>query len=138
MGLDGTWNVALIGLGRLGKAIASYPGFAKEGFRIVALFDTNKSLLGTKIRRISIQPLDELKRSVKTRNIKIAIIATPSSQTQNVVNKLVASDIKCILNYAHSSPKVPSDIILKPIDPISTLQAMTFHLKNAHLKTNNY
>ena len=137
LGLDGTWNVGVIGLGRLGNAIATYKGFANAGFRIVALFDTNKSLHGNKIGRITIQPLEELERSIKTRNIKIAIIATPSNQSQNVVNKLVASNIKCILNYSQSSPKVPDGIILKPVDPISTLQSMAFHLKNEHL-TNNH
>jgi redox-sensing transcriptional repressor len=123
LGLDGTWTVGVIG--------------ANAGFRIVALFDTNKSLHGNKIGRITIQPLEELERSVKTRNIKIAIIATPSNQSQKVVNKLVASNIKCILNYSQSSPKVPDGIILKPVDPISTLQSMAFHLKNEHL-TNNH
>ena len=50
---------------------------------------------------------------------------------------LVDSNIKCILNYSQSSPKVPDGIILKPVDPISTLQSMAFHLKNEHL-TNNH
>lgn len=133
LGLDGTWNVGVIGLGKLGNAIASYPGFEKAGFRIVALFDTNKTLHGKKIGRITIQSLNELKRSVKTRNIKIAIISTPSNQSQNVVNKLVDSGIKCILNYTQSSLKVPKEIIMKPVDPISTLQSMAFYLKNDHL-----
>ena len=91
----------------------------------------------TLLLKATIQSLDELERSIKTRNIKIAIIATPSNQSQNVVNKLVASNIKCILNYSQSSPKVPEGIILKPVDPISTLQSMAFHLKNEHL-TNNH
>ena len=133
LGLDGTWNVGVIGLGKLGDAIASYTGFTNAGFRIVALFDTDEKLHGKKISRITIQSLDELKRSVKTRNIKIAIISTPSNQSQDVANRLIDSGVKCILNYTQSSLKVPKEIILKHVDPISTLQSMAFHLKNYHL-----
>ena len=83
LGLDSEWNVAVIGVGRLGNAILNYPGFDPDGFRLVAAFDNNPENVGQEVGGVSVQPMDALAQTVATRNINIAIVAVPSAHTQN-------------------------------------------------------
>ena len=77
LGLDAEWNVAVIGVGRLGNAILNYPGFNPDGFHLVAAFDNNPDNVGQEVGGISIQPMSDLAETVAVRDIAIAIVAVP-------------------------------------------------------------
>ena len=79
---------------------------------------------------MSIQPLGQIKNLVKSNNIKIGIVSVPADQTQGVVDLLVAAGVKGILNYAPISPVVETDIIVRTIDPVTSMQSMTYYLKD--------
>ena len=130
LGLDAQWNAALIGMGRLGRAVASYPGFEPEGFRIVAAFDADERLVGHEVGQFRVQHLNELASTVEQRNIKIGIVTVPATHAQQVINELVRADVKAILNYAPIAPVVPPDVRVQGVDPVLALQSMTFYLKN--------
>jgi redox-sensing transcriptional repressor len=128
MGLNREWNVALVGVGRLGRAIIGYPGFAPEGFKVIAAFDANPSQIGQVIGGLEIQPVSMLPQTVAEKDIHIAIVAVPASHTQVVVDLLTQSGVKAILNYTPSTPEVPPGVRVSNIDPVLALQAMTFYL----------
>ncbi len=128
LGLDRTWDACLVGVGRLGRAIINYPGFAPEGFNIVAAFDSDPEKVGTNIGGLMVQPMEQIPETVKTRDIAIGIVAVPASQVQSVVDSLVKSHIRGILNYAPAAPQVPSHVVIRNIDPVLSLQSMTFYL----------
>jgi redox-sensing transcriptional repressor len=128
LGLNAQWNVAVIGVGRLGKAILSYPGFTPDGFHLVAALDNNPALIGQEVEGLAVQPIEELDRLVKEHQISIAIVAVPSSQTQNVIDRLVKCGVRAILNYAPITPQVPSGVKIRNIDPVISLQSMTYYL----------
>jgi redox-sensing transcriptional repressor len=130
LGLDSQWNAVLIGIGRLGRAVAAYPGFEPEGFRIVAAFDADERLVGHEVGSMHVQALSELEATVRERNIKIGIVTVPASYAQEVINLLVRAGIKSILNYAPIAPVVPLDVRVRGIDPVLSLQSMTFYLKD--------
>ena len=100
MGLDGVWPMVLVGEGRLGTAIARYPGFVPQGFRIVAAFDSAPQLIGRKIGSLAILDISEVKRTIQDKHVDIGIVAVPGSQAQRIVDMLVASGARAILNYA--------------------------------------
>jgi len=128
LGLDRTWNAAVIGMGRLGRAVVSYPGFAPEGFLIRAAFDANEELVGQAVGDLKIQSISELSKSVQELDIKIGIVAVPIDHAQEVINALVEAGIKSILNYAPLSPQVPEGVTVRGIDPVLSLQSMTYYI----------
>ena len=129
LGLERTWNTCLIGTGRLGRAIISYPGFTPEGFNIVAAFDAASSEVGQTIGTLVVQPFSDLDSTIRERDIRIGIVAVPSNHAQEVIDQLVKCDVSAILNYAPISPQVPEGVHVRNIDPILSLQSMTFYLK---------
>ncbi len=129
MGLDQEWKAALVGLGRLGRAIISYPGFAREGFQVVAIFDASPNVVGTELDGIGVRDMGDLGPVIRDLGVHIGIVAVPEEHAQSVVELLVESGIKGILNYAPISPQVPEGVWVRNIDPVLSLQTLTFHLK---------
>lgn len=128
LGLDRAWNTMVIGMGRLGRAVVSYPGFAPEGFNIVAAFDADDSIVGETVSGLDIRSISDLAKTVKEKDIKIGIVTVPIERAQEVIDTLVDAGIKSILNYAPLSPKVPEGVTVRGIDPVLSLQSMTYYI----------
>jgi len=131
LGLNREWSMALVGVGRLGRAIIGYGGFAPQGFRVVAAFDTSPELVGTQVEHLIVQDIAELGATIKEKSVNIGIVAVPASHAQEVINVLVSSGVKAILNYAPVVVKVPEDVRVREIDPVLALQSMTYYIKKA-------
>jgi len=129
LGLDRTWNAAVVGMGRLGRAVVSYPGFAPEGFNIRAAFDTSECIVGKTISGLHVQSISLLTESVKELDIKIGIVTVPIDHAQEVIDAMVQAGIKSILNYAPLSPQVPEGVTIRGIDPVLSLQSMTYYIR---------
>ena len=136
LGLDMEWNVAVIGVGRLGNAILNYPGFDPDGFRLVAAFDNNPANVGQEVGGVSVQPMAALADTVQARNINIAIVAVPSAHTQTVIDQLVECGVRAILNYAPINAQVPPGVRVRSIDPVLALQSMTYYLTESYHSAN--
>ena len=130
LGLNSHWNVVVIGVGRLGRAILSYPGFTPDGFHLVAALDNNPSLVGQNVDGLLVRPVEELNQVVEEYGISIAVVAVPNVHTQGVIDRLVECGVRAILNYAPTTPQVPPDVNIRNIDPVLSLQSMTFYLAN--------
>lgn len=122
------WDVALIGAGDLGSAIANYRGFANRGFHITYIFDNSPEKVGQFIGEFAIQPLADMESTISQNHIQIAMIAVPAEYAQDVADKLVKAGVRAILNYAPISINVPADVHVQYIDPVVHLQRMTFYL----------
>ena len=122
------WEVALVGVGDLGHALAHYNGFANRGFRITALFDNNPEKIGTAVNGLTILDAANLVREIQTRDLKIAMLAVPADKAQAVAGQLVEAGIEGILNYAPINLTVPKRVRVQYIDPVIHLQRMTFYL----------
>jgi len=128
--VDRMWDVALVGAGNLGKAIADYGGFAGKGFLITAIFDTNAAKIGTSmgIHSVTVQHVDELADTIRARGIMVGIIATPAHDAQGVARVMAEAGVKAILNYAPITITVPVGVRVQYIDPVVGLQRMTYYL----------
>jgi redox-sensing transcriptional repressor len=126
--IDREWQVALVGAGDLGRALAHYGGFANRGFRITRVFDADTTKVGETIDDIHVQFMDELHDTIVNEGIKISMIATPADSAQEVASLLIQAGIKAILNYAPIVITVPADVRVQYIDPVIHLQRMTFYL----------
>ncbi len=129
LGLTHEYAVAIVGAGNLGSALANYRGFAGWGFEVVALFDSDPSKVGSEIAGREIEPMADLERVVADRGVAIAIIATPAEAAQEVADRLVAADVRSILNFAPASLRVPGNVAVRRVHLSTELQILTFHLK---------
>ena len=116
-------------MGRLGRAVVSYPGFEPEGFRVVAAFDIDERLTGEEIGGLRVQSMREIPTTVLSRNVKIGIVTVPAIEAQSVIDMLVAAGVRSVLNYAPFAPRVPDGVKVRSIDPVLALQSMTYYLK---------
>ena len=129
LGLDRKLRVAIMGAGNLGLALADYPGFRQEGFEISALFDNLREKVGQQSRGgVPILDIHDLKRIARREGIRIAVIAVPAASAQHVLNLVVASGIKAVLNFSPGTLEVPPDIKLKSVDLTVSLESLSFFL----------
>lgn len=113
--LNKTQKTVLVGAGRLGTAIASFPGFERYGFDISAIYDSSKQKIGKKIGEASIKNVTRL-ADIKRSKIKMAIIATPPDVAQEIAETLVKHGVTGILNLSSCYLKVPKRVKVRTID----------------------
>ena len=131
LGLDRSWTMVLVGVGQLGRAVLSYGGFGPQGFKIIAAFDADPKTVGERIDDLVVEPVERMRAVLDASNgADIGIVATPASSAQKVIDTLVDCGVKAILNYAPIAAQVPPSVHLKDIDPVLSLQSMTFYLKH--------
>ena len=127
--VENVWDVALIGMGDMGHALARYPGFRDRGFRIAMVFDNDPPKVGKQVSGFTIQDVKVMKESIRSAGIKIAMLCVPASEAQEVTSLLVEAGIKAILNYAPINLSVPKDVRVQYLDPSIGLQRMAYYLE---------
>ena len=123
------WDVAVVGIGDVGHALARYQGFKNRGFRIVLLFDNDPHKVGTHVGEYTVHDIVDLVKMVRDEGIQIAMLSVPVDHAQSVTNLLVEAGVKSILNYAPINITVPSHVHVQYIDPVLHLQRMTYYLE---------
>jgi redox-sensing transcriptional repressor len=126
--VDRMWDVALIGAGDLGRALANYAGFVDRGFRIVAVFDKDPSKIGKRIGQFTVQDWANIPSELRSRTVQVAMLAVPAAEAQTVTDRLIKAGVRAILCYAPTSVTAPSSVHVQYIDPVVHMQRMTYYL----------
>jgi len=126
--VDKIWDVVVIGAGDIGSAIARNLDFMDRGYRVSMVFDNDPQKINTLIGTFIVQDSRYIVDAIQKAGIKLAIIAVPSVQAQEVADQLVKAGVKGILNYAPITIKVPPEIRVQYVDPVTHLQRMTYYL----------
>lgn len=122
------WDVALVGAGYLGHALAHYHGFLHRGFRISWVFDSDPGKIGKQMDQLTVKDVTELEAVITQNNVKVAVIAVPASQAQEITDRLVNAGVRSILSYAPIHLRVPNGVEISYSDPVIQLQRMTYYL----------
>jgi redox-sensing transcriptional repressor len=126
---QGQHNIALVGAGRLGQAIASSPIFAEHGINIAAVFDSDPDVVGRPIGALTVTDSSRLKEVVQEKNIIGGVLAVPASSAQQVADQLVDAGVKIVFNYSEALLDVPHDVQVHTSNPaVELLHALYFHL----------
>lgn len=128
LGLYKKWNVALVGVGNIGRALVDYEEFRNQGFLIKLLLDNDPEKISQKVHDLEIKPFSDIAKYAKQLKIQIAIISVPAKVAQKVVDDLVGCGIKAILNFAPLNLKVPKYVIIKNENMSIELEALSYHL----------
>jgi redox-sensing transcriptional repressor len=127
IGVTQDWPVVIVGIGNLGHALANYSGFSSRGFRIVALLDADPQRLGEDVSGLGIRAFDEIESLVEEHDVAIGVIATPAPAAQGVCDRLVASGVTSILNFAPAVLTVPDGVDVRKVDLSIELQILAYH-----------
>ena len=120
--------VILVGAGNLGSALLRYDGFAKEGFEIVAAFDSRPEGAKAENCKVPIQPVEQMKEFVREHSIKLAILAVPGVAAQEVTNQLVEAGIQAILNFSPLILQVPPHVVVNNVNLAIELENLTYFI----------
>lgn len=101
LGMDQSYKVILIGVGNLGRAVASHMTFDGRGFALVGLFDSNERIVGETIRGLAVRHMDEMEAFCRQRKPDVAILCTPREAAQRIADKLVELGVRGFWNYSH-------------------------------------
>lgn len=131
LGLNYHWNIAIIGIGHLGGALANYKNFTSIGFKLTALFDKDVRIIGSTVHGVKISDIKNLKLIVKKREIHIGVITVPARQAQIVADQLVDAGVKGIWNFAPIKIIVPDHIHLVNEDLSIGLSTLSYHISRS-------
>ncbi len=126
---SGQHNIALFGAGHLGQAIASSDIFADHGFRVVAIFDTDKRKIGQSVGPTKVRHASELRAVVEEEDIVVGVLAVPTAAAQTIADDLVEAGVKIIFNYSEALLQVPPEVTVHTSSPaVDLLYALYFYL----------
>jgi len=131
LGLEHVRKAAIVGYGRLGSALLGYGGFQDRGVSIEAVFDVDPDKIGRRTDSgLTVEDLSGLASTVESECIEIAILTVPAVVAQQVVDAVVDSGIKAVLNFAPARLTVPEGVTVRQADVASELQILSFHLSS--------
>jgi redox-sensing transcriptional repressor len=130
LGLDRVWPIALVGVGKLGRALLNNFGSEKSSFHIQIGFDVNPNKIGKKVIGVKVYHPYQMPKIIREQKIQIGMIAAPAEAAQESADLLVISGIKGILNFSPTRVVVPSSVKLKNADFTSQLEVITHYIVN--------
>jgi redox-sensing transcriptional repressor len=131
LGTDKLANVMVVGVGNLGRALISFRGFAQHGFEVVAAFDKDPLKIGERVPSdgmIVVQPLSEMPAQVRTRAIRLGILAVPAFAAQSAAEEMVQSGVRAILNFAPVTLHVQPHVAVSTVDLGVHLEQLSFQM----------
>ncbi|HEY7678598.1 MAG TPA: redox-sensing transcriptional repressor Rex [Candidatus Methylomirabilis sp.] len=131
LGLKRDWEVALVGAGNLGSALAAYPRFSEQGFRITMAFEKDAQRVGTRVGDVLVQDVAKMVPALRRRRIRIAIVATPAAAAQAVADLLVQAGVTSVLNFAPAQIVVPDGVKVQNVDLSVLLKTLSYHTVRA-------
>ncbi|MGC8954475.1 MAG: redox-sensing transcriptional repressor Rex [Fervidobacterium sp.] len=132
IGINKEWNVAIIGAGNLGTALANYPGLSKHKFKVVAIFDNDREKVGKKIAGLTVSHMSELKKLTEELKIDIAVVAVPEIAAQTVVQQLEQAGIKGIVNF--SPVKLRTRLPVEDVDITLSFETLSYLIINKNIE----
>jgi redox-sensing transcriptional repressor len=131
LGLGRGYRVVLVGAGRIGAALANYPGFEARGFRIVAIYDADPSKVGLSIDGHEVRGVRRLEADLAAEPADIAVVGTPAAAAQDIAERLVRSGVRALLNFAPVALQVPPGVTVTNVNMALELEALSFALTSA-------
>lgn len=126
LGVDRPWRVALVGAGRIGRALYEYPAFRERGYDCVAIFDADPDKVGARWGGLTIRSADEFEDVVRGEDIELVILAVPVESAQEMARRAVDVGVKGILNFAPVRLNVPPRIPVQDVNLVMELEALSF------------
>lgn len=133
LGLTHQYHVIIVGAGNIGRAVANYPGFAKEGFNIQAIFDVSPALIGIDVHGTLVQPMDKMEAWLSSHQVDIAVLAVPSAHAQETAEVLARGGVRGIWNFAPVDLALPEGIAVNNVHLSDSLHILSYRMNEKTL-----
>lgn len=130
LGLGREWRVVIVGAGKIGAALAQYRGFRQRGYNIIGVYDSNPEKIGRSLEGIEIRDMARFESDVAAEHPEIAVIAIPAEGAQEVLDRIVRTGVKAVLNFAPVQLHAPADVTVKAVNMAMELEGLSFALTN--------
>ncbi len=133
LGLRKQYHVIIVGAGNIGRAVANYPRFAKEGFNVQAIFDVSAALVGIDVHGILVQPMEKLEGWLAAHQVDIAVLAVPASCAQDMADRLAKGNVRGIWNFAPVDLSVPEGVAVNNVHLSDSLNILSYRMNEKEL-----
>ena len=131
LGFNTITDAIMIGVGRLGLAVAENMNFKKLGFRLVGAFDNSPEVVGTAASNLTVLDIDRLEEFCKEHKPQVAILCVPTSAAKNLSEKLINLGIKGFWNFTHYDiTLLHPDVSVENVHLNDTLARLSYKIKN--------
>jgi redox-sensing transcriptional repressor len=128
LGLGRSYRVIVVGAGRIGAALASYPGFADRGFQVAAIYDLDPAKVGHALDGRVVRDVAHLEDDLQRTPADVAVIGTPAEPAQALADRLVRAGVRAILNFASVTLVVPPAVTVANVNMALEFEALAFAL----------
>lgn len=125
LGLDRTWNVVVVGAGKIGSAMASYSGFRERGFNVVGIFDVDPHRVGQTLDHLTIADVKGLEADVRRLRARIAVLAVPSGEAQRIASRLAKAGVGAILDFSTAPLALPEHVTVRRMNVALELEVLS-------------
>jgi redox-sensing transcriptional repressor len=130
LGLGREWRVVIVGAGKIGAALAQYRGFRQRGFVILRAYDNNPDKIGKTIEGMSVSDISHIERDFAREQPDIVVMAVPGEGAQRILDRVVKTGVKAVLNFAPTQLQAPPDVTVKTVNMAMELESLSFALTN--------
>ena len=135
MGLNQEHRMIVIGAGHIGNAVANYAGIAREGFPVVAMFDSDPVKISQSTERLPVYPVEELEERLPELNAKIAVLALPAKEAQTALDRLYAAGIRAVWNFASMDLHYSRDMTVVNVHLSDSLGILSYRMNQMEAET---
>ncbi len=129
LGLDHTHTAILLGAGNLGRAIATHLNFESLGFRLTAIFEKDKKLIGTMLRGITVMADSDIEDYIRRNNVDTAFLTLPKNSVEPLIDKLYSLGIRNFWNFSHFDiARKYSDAIVENVHLSDSLMTLCYRI----------
>lgn len=129
LGANSVWRAVVVGAGNLGRALVLHEEFARRGFQVLAIFDSNPRIAGRKVGHLTVRGMSDMPRIIREEKVDIGIIAVPAAAAQSVADQLVASGVRGLLNLALAHVVAPRGVAVTDSRIVTSLMELTHAIK---------
>lgn len=130
LGLDREWRVVIVGAGKIGAALAQYRGFRQRGFVILRAYDNNPDKIGKTVEGMAVSDISQIERDFAREQPDIVVLAVPDDAAQRILDRVVKTGVKAVLNFAPTQLQAPADVTVKTVNMAMELESLSFALTN--------
>ena len=129
IGRDRESKIIIVGAGNLGRALALHDEFARQGFTVCGVFDSNRRVVGKKVGKMVVQSIDDLPQAIRDDHVEIGVIAVPAKSAQTVADQLVTAGVQGVLNMSCAHVRTPEGVSVVEARMFSSLSLLSYAIK---------
>jgi redox-sensing transcriptional repressor len=130
LGLGREWRVVIVGAGKIGAALAQYRGFRQRGFVVLRAYDNNPDKIGKTVEGMAVSDITQIERDFAREQPDIVVLAVPGEAAQRILDRVVKTGVKAVLNFAPTQLQAPADVTVKTVNMAMELESLSFALTN--------